>query len=109
MGGICRGQPAGLAATYALIGVIIGPLLGKVAGVFVAFLIPFLIWASSKARCSRPEPQEWAPALLPGYGWTRVLFDTGLTAHFDATGPLLIGLAWLGGLLIAAGFVLARR
>jgi hypothetical protein len=36
----------------------------------------------------RPEPEPWAQ-VLPGYGWTRVLFDTGLTAHFDQTGPSL--------------------
>jgi len=55
----------------------------------------------------RPEPQEWA-RFLPGYGVTKVLFDTGLTEHFDETGPLLMGFAWLVGLLILAGLILSR-
>jgi hypothetical protein len=96
-----------VAATYALIGVIVGPLVGKVAGVFVAFLIPFLDLGIMQSPMLRPEPQEWA-RFLPGYGMTKVLFDTGLTAHFDETGPLLMGFAWLVGLLILAGLILSR-
>lgn len=96
-----------LGMTYALVGVIIGPLFGRVAGVFMAFLVPFLDLGIAQSPMLRPEPELWAQ-LLPGYGWTKVLFDTGLTAHFDQTGPLLAGLAWLGGLLIAATLVLAR-
>ena len=68
-----------VAATYALIGVIIGPLLGKVAGVFVAFLIPFLDLGIIQSPMLRPEPPDWA-RFLPGYGSTKLLFDTGLTA-----------------------------
>ena len=94
-----------VAATYALIGVVIGPVLGKVGGVFVAFLIPFLDLGIIQSPMLRPTPQEWA-RFLPGYGVTKVLFDTGLTAHFDETGPLLMGFAWLVGLLILAGLIL---
>nr|WP_231588686.1 hypothetical protein [Mycobacterium nebraskense] len=96
-----------VAATYALVGVVIGPLLGKVAGVFVAFLIPFLDLGIIQSPMLRPEPQQLA-RFLPGYGVTRVLFGTGLTAGFDESGPLLIGLGWLAGLLILATMVLAR-
>lgn len=96
-----------IAAIYALIGVVIGPLLGKVAGVFVAFLIPFLDLGIIQSPMLRPVPQEWAQ-FLPGYGVTRLLFDTSLTAGFDETGSLLIGLAWLAGLLLVAGIVLVR-
>jgi len=96
-----------IAAIYALIGVVIGPLLGKVAGVFVAFLIPFLDLGIIQSPMLRPVPQEWAQ-FLPGYGVTRLLFDTSLTARFDEIGSLLIGLAWLAGLLLVAGVVLAR-
>lgn len=96
-----------LGMTYALIGVIIGPLFGRVAGVFIAFLVPFLDLGIAQSPMLRPVPEQWAN-VLPGYGWTKVLFDTGLTAHFDQTGPLLLGLAWLGGLLIVASFVVAR-
>jgi hypothetical protein len=96
-----------LGMTYALVGVIIGPLFGRVAGVFIAFLVPFLDLGIAQSPMLRPVPEEWAN-LLPGYGWTKVLTDTGLTAHFDQTGPLLAGLAWLGGTLIVATLVLAR-
>jgi hypothetical protein len=96
-----------VALTYALIGVIIGPLLGKVAGVFVAFLIPFLDLGIIQSPMLRPEPPHWA-RFLPGYGSTKVLFDTALTARFDETWPLLIGLAWLGVLLVVAALVLVR-
>lgn len=95
------------AATYALIGVIIGPLLGKVAGVFVAFLIPFLDLGIIQSPMLRPEPQQWAH-FLPGYGVTKVLFDTGLTTHFTQIAPLMIGMAWLGGLLVLAAVILVR-
>lgn len=96
-----------IAAIYALIGVVIGPLLGKVAGVFVAFLIPFLDLGIIQSPMLRPVPQQWAE-FLPGYGVTRVLFDTSLTAGFDEIGALLIGVGWLAGLLLVAGVVLAR-
>ncbi len=96
-----------LGMAYALVGVIIGPLLGRIAGVFVAFLLPFLDLGIAQSPMLRPVPQQWADA-LPGYGWTKVVFDTGLTAHFDQRGPLLIGCAWLLGLLIAATLVLTR-
>src|SRR6516165_6594250 len=96
-----------VAVTYALIGVVIGPLLGKVAGVFVAFLIPFLDLGIIQSPMLRPQPANWAH-FLPGYGVTKVIFDTGLTAHFTQTGPLLVGLAWWGGLLVVAALVLIQ-
>lgn len=97
-----------IALTYALVGVIIGPLFGRVAGVFIAFLLPFLDLAMVQSPMLRPEPQAWGKA-LPGYGWTRVLFDVGLTDHLDQIGPLLSGLAWLAALLAGAVVVLVRR
>ena len=94
-----------LAATYALVGVVIGPLFGRVAGVLIAFLVPFLDLGIAQSPMLRPSPEPWA-RVLPGYGWVRVLFDTGLTAHFDEIGPLLAGLAWLVGLTVVATFAL---
>jgi hypothetical protein len=96
-----------LGMTYALVGVIIGPLFGRVAGVFIAFLVPFLDLGIAQSPMLRPVPPQWAET-MPGYGWTKVLFDTGLTAHFDQSGPLLAGLAWLAGLSIAAALVIVR-
>jgi hypothetical protein len=55
----------------------------------------------------RPEPPDWA-RVLPGYGVTKVIFDTGLTPQFTQIGPLLIGLAWVGGLLLVGTLVLIR-
>lgn len=97
-----------IALTYALVGVIIGPLFGRVAGVFIAFLVPFLDLAMVQSPMLRPEPQPWGKA-LPGYGWTRVLFDAGLTDHFDEIGPLLLGMGWLAAMLAVAVLVLTRR
>lgn len=97
----------GLGATYALVGVIIGPLFGRVAGVFIAFLIPFLDSGIAQSPMLRPTPAPSAH-LWPGYGWTRVIFDTALTADFDQYVPLLIGLAWLGGLSVIAAITLVR-
>jgi hypothetical protein len=82
-------------------------LFGRVAGVFIAFPIPFLDLGTAQSPMLRPSPAPWAQA-LPGYGWTKVLFDTGLTAHFDQFGALVIGLAWLGGLGVTATLILAR-
>lgn len=74
---------------------------------FVAFLIPFLDLGIVQSPMLRPMPPEWAK-LLPGYGVTRVLFDTGLTPQFDESGSLLTGLIWLSGLLALAARVVIR-
>lgn len=96
-----------LAATYALLGVCLGPVFGRVSGVFIAFLVPFLDLGIGQSPMLRAEPPAWAQA-LPGYGAYRVLLDGGLTDHFDTTGPLLLGLAWLVVLGVLAT-VLFRR
>ena len=56
---------------------------------------------------SAPEPAGWA-RMLPGYGADRVLLDGGLTAHFDQTGSLLLGLAWLFALAVLAAWLFRR-
>lgn len=88
-----------IAATYGLVGVVLGAIFGRVAGVFIAFLVPFLDLGLGQSPMLRPEPEPWAH-LLPGYGASRVMLDTGLTDHFDQTGPLLAALAWLAGLAL---------
>ncbi|WP_019873168.1 ABC transporter permease [Sporichthya polymorpha] len=90
-----------VAATYGLVGVVLGAIFGRVAGVFIAFLVPFLDLGLGQSPMLRPEPEPWA-SVLPGYGASRVLLDTGLTNHFDQTGPLLAALAWLVGLALTA-------
>jgi hypothetical protein len=96
-----------LAATYALIGVCLGPIFGPVGGVFIAFLVPFLDIGIAQSPMLRPEPVGWA-RMLPGYGADRVLLDGGLTAHFDQTGSLLLGLAWLFALAVLAAWLFRR-
>ena len=96
-----------LAATYALLGVCLGPLFGPVGGVFIAFLVPFLDIGIAQSPMLRPEPADWARA-LPGYGADRVLLDGGLTTHFDQTGSLLLGLAWLLALAVLAAWLFRR-
>lgn len=76
-------------------------------GVFIAFLVPFLDLGIGQSPMLRAEPPAWAQA-LPSYGAYRVLLDGGLTDHFDQTGPLLLGLAWLAVLGVLAT-VLFRR
>jgi hypothetical protein len=90
-----------LALTYGLLGVLIGPVFGRVAGVFIAFLIPFLDIGIGQSPMLRGEPADWA-TYLPGYGGTRVFIDGALTASFDETRALLIGLGWLAALATAA-------
>ena len=96
-----------LADTYALLGVCLGPIFGPVGGVFIAFLVPFLDIGIGQSPMLRTEPAGWARA-LPGYGADRVLLDGGLTAHFDQTGSLLLGLAWLLALAVLAAWLFRR-
>ena len=96
-----------IAVTYALLGVLIAPIFGRVAGVFVAFLIPFLDVGIGQSPMLRGEPTGWA-TYLPGYGGYRVLIDGGLTTTFDATGSLLLALAWIA-VLAGGATVLVRR
>jgi len=96
-----------IALTYALIGVLIGWLFGRVGGVFVAFLVPFLDLAIEQSPMLNPQVSGLAH-FLPGYGASRVLYDSALTGAFDETGALLIALAWLLALATAV-IVLLRR
>jgi hypothetical protein len=88
-----------LALTYALIGALLAPIFGRVGGVFLAFLIPFLDIGIVQSPMLHPDPTTLS-ALLPGYGGSRVLLDGALSAGFDETRPLLIGLAWLLALAV---------
>jgi hypothetical protein len=92
-----------LAFTYALLGVCLGPIFGRVSGVLIAFLVPFLDLGIAQSPMLRAQPPDWA-RFLPGYGADRVLLDGGLTASFDQTGPLLLGLGWL----LALGLLATR-
>jgi hypothetical protein len=96
-----------LALTYALIGALIAPIFGRVGGVFLVFLIPFLDIGIIQSPMLHPEPTTMS-RLLPGYGGSRILLDGALTADFDETRPLLIGITWLVCLGIAVALTYRR-
>jgi hypothetical protein len=105
--GVYAGANLLLAAIYALLGVCLGPIFGRVGGVLIAFLVPFLDLGIAQSPMLRTQPPAWTHA-LPGYGPYRVLLDGGLTSHFDETGPLLLGLAWLLALGALAAWLFGR-
>jgi hypothetical protein len=96
-----------LALTYALIGALIAPIFGRVGGVFLVFLIPFLDIGIAQSPMLHPEPTTLSQ-LLPGYGGSRILLDGALTAGFDESRPLLIGMAWIVALGVAVTFTYRR-
>jgi hypothetical protein len=89
-----------IAFTYALLGALLAPVFGRVGGVFVAFLLPFLDIGIVQSPMLNPEPTTLS-RLLPGYGGSRILLDGALTAGFDETRPLLVGVGWLAVLALA--------
>jgi hypothetical protein len=93
--------------TYALLGALLAPLFGRVGGVFLAFLLPFLDVGFVQSPMLHPTPTTLS-TFMPGYGGSRVLLDGALTRSFDEATPLLIGLGWLLGLLIAVAMVYRR-
>jgi hypothetical protein len=93
---------------YGLIGALAGALVGRLGGAYLMFFLPMMdIGVAQNPMFFDGSPQGWAVA-LPGYGPTRVLIDGAFSPGFDATGPLLLALAWLLG-LSAAVVVLLRR
>jgi hypothetical protein len=93
--------------TYALIGALLAPIFGRVGGVFIAFLLPFIDLGVVQSPMLHPTPTTLSK-FLPGYGGSRVLLDGALTRGFDAATPLLIGISWLIGLLVAVYTVYRR-
>jgi hypothetical protein len=90
--------------TYALLGALLAPIFGRVGGVFLAFLLPFLDVGFVQSPMLHPTPTTLS-TFMPGYGGSRVLLDGALTRGFDETTPLLTGLSWLLGLLVAVATV----
>jgi hypothetical protein len=96
-----------LALTYGLLGALLAPIFGRVGGVFLVFLIPFLDIGIIQSPMLHPDPTTLSQ-LLPGYGGSRMLLDGALTAGFDETRSLLIGLAWVVALGAAVAFTYRR-
>ncbi|HKI66102.1 MAG TPA: hypothetical protein VJ989_02415 [Solirubrobacterales bacterium] len=93
---------------YGAIGALAGATIGRLGGAYLMFFLPMMdIGVAQNPMFFDGAPQGWAAA-LPGYGPTRVLIDSAFSQSFDATGPLLVALAWLL-VLSAAVIVLLRR
>ena len=93
--------------TYALLGALLAPVFGRVGGVFLAFLLPFLDVGFVQSPMLHSTPTTLS-MFMPGYGGSRILLDGALTRGFDEAMPLLIGLSWLMGLLVAVAMVYRR-
>jgi hypothetical protein len=92
---------------YAAIGALIGALLDKLAA---TYLILFLVMTDlgvvqSPMFHATPVAFAW---LLPGYPLDRVLYDGAFAHSFQASGALLLALAWLAA-LSASVYVVLRR
>lgn len=96
-----------IAFTYALVGVLVGWFFGRVGGVLIAFLVPFLDLAIEQSPMLNPQVSTLGH-LLPGYGASRMLYDTALSSSFDEAGALLAAAGWLVGLFVVVTFLLRR-
>lgn len=96
-----------VALTYALIGVAVGPLVGRLGGLYLMFLLPFLDIGLAQNIMFDAAPPAWAK-WMPAHGAVRVLVDGAFTPSFDDVGGLVLGAAWLAGLIAVAAAVFNR-
>lgn len=94
--------------TYAMLGVLIGPLTGRIGGLYLMLLLAFIDVGLGQSVMLPAGPPTWG-AFLPARGASRVMIDGAFTEHFDQTGHLLLGIAWLLTLTAATGEVFRRR
>ena len=90
---------------YAAIGALVGALMDKLPA---TYLILFLIMADlgvvqSPMFHATPVQFAW---LLPGYPLDRVLYEGAFSHSFQATGDVLLALAWLAALGVAVSVLL---
>ena len=90
---------------YAAIGALVGALMDKLPA---TYLILFLIMTDlgvvqSPMFHATPVQFAW---LLPGYPLDRVLYEGAFSHSFQATGDVLLALAWLAALGIAVSVLL---
>ena len=97
-----------IALTYAMLGVLIGPLTGRIGGLYLMLLLAFIDVGFGQNVMIPTGPPTWG-AFLPARGASRVMIDGAFTEHFDETGYLLLGLAWLLTLTAVTGQVFKRR
>jgi hypothetical protein len=90
---------------YAAIGALVGALMDKLPA---TYLILFLIMADlgvvqSPMFHATPVQFAW---LLPGYPLDRLLYAGAFSHNFQATGDVLLALAWLAALWVAVSILL---
>lgn len=93
---------------YALIGALAAPLLGRLGAVYFMFFLPLLdLGVVQNPEFWQREPDSWT-RLLPAHGPVRLMVDGAFSPSFDATGDLILGLAWLLALAVVAILLLRR-
>ncbi len=97
-----------IALTYAMLGILIGPLTGRIGGLYLMLLLAFIDVGIGQSVMFPAGPPAWG-AFLPARGASRVMIDGAFTEHFDQTGYLLLGLAWLLTLTAVTVEVFRRR
>lgn len=92
---------------YGGLGALAGAVLDKLAA---TYLILFLVLSDVgvvQSPMFHTTPGEFA-WLLPGYGPSRLMYAGAFSTSFQATGELVLSLAWLAAVAVAACLVLSR-
>ncbi len=92
---------------YALIGALAGALLDKLPATYLILFLVMTDLGVVQTPMFHATPPRLA-FLLPGYAPTRVMLDGAFARSFEATGDLLLAVAWLA-FLAAAVYCLLRR
>jgi ABC-2 type transport system permease protein len=92
---------------YALIGALAGALLDKLPATYLILFLVMTDLGVVQTPMFHATPPRLA-FLLPGYAPTRVMLDGAFAHTFQATGDLLLAVAWLAGLATAV-YLLLRR
>jgi hypothetical protein len=92
---------------YALIGALAGALLDKLPATYLILFLVMTDLGVVQSPMFHATPVRLA-FLLPGYAPTRVMLDGAFSNTFNASGDLLLAVAWLT-VLAAAVYLLLRR
>jgi hypothetical protein len=92
---------------YGAIGALAGAVLDKLAATYLMLFLVLTDLGIAQSPMFHATPRAWA-VVLPGYGPSRVMYDAAFAQHFQATGALLLGLAWLALFAVAVYLVLRR-
>jgi hypothetical protein len=92
--------------TYALIGALAALVVGRVGGAYLMFTLPMIDIGIYQDPMLVSGEQAFWMKLLPGFGGTRLVLDSGFTSGFDEWTALAASLAWLLALLTIVSYVL---